>query len=313
MNQEKEIFRKFCEGNKELPLFLTYDWMQTVAMDSWDIVLDYNEGMLRGFHLYCIVRKYFFRMIHQPLLTPYSGVYINYPEGQKGERKIAWEKKVLETLISKLPVFDAYKIPFHPTFNYWLPFHWAGFAHSGRITYIIEHTNSVEQAFSDMHESVRREIRKAEKELSVEFSPSVDGLYSLKLESYTWNNMKLPVNKTLLERVFNFCKEKDCGKIYSAFDRDRNLHASIMVVWDNHCAYYLFGASDTTHKTSGAMSLLLWQAVQDNITCGRDFNFEGSMIEPIEKFFRNFGGSFVNYHQVEKTNSFILRFKKMFS
>jgi hypothetical protein len=46
------------------------------------------------------------------------------------------------------------------------------------------------------------------------------------------------------------------------------------------------------------MSLLLWEAIKHARTVTRTFDFEGSMIEPIERFFRAFGGTLTSYLHV---------------
>jgi hypothetical protein len=41
----------------------------------------------------------------------------------------------------------------------------------------------------------------------------------------------------------------------------------------------------------------------------KKFDFEGSMIEPVEKFFRAFGATQMPYFQVKKTNSRLLKLR----
>ncbi len=55
------------------------------------------------------------------------------------------------------------------------------------------------------------------------------------------------------------------------------------------------------------MSFCLWQAIQFASTVTRQFDFEGSMIQPIERFFRAFGGQQTAYHNVSRTSSMVLR------
>jgi hypothetical protein len=48
--------------------------------------------------------------------------------------------------------------------------------------------------------------------------------------------------------------------------------------------------SDPRFRTSGAMSLLTWEAIKYAGQVTRRFDFEGSMLRPVERFFRAFGG-----------------------
>ncbi len=85
------------------------------------------------------------------------------------------------------------------------------------------------------------------------------------------------------------------------------MHAACLFVWDNLYCYYLFGAANPEYKTSGAMSLLIWEGIKLAKSRHVDFNFEGSMIKPVERFFRNFGGSQLPYFRIYKNNSVLLK------
>ncbi|MGJ0302835.1 hypothetical protein NG774_05830 [Aliarcobacter cryaerophilus] len=66
----------------------------------------------------------------------------------------------------------------------------------------------------------------------------------------------------------------------------------------------------------------IWLILEDNnaiqfesikyaLESGRRFDFEGSMIESIEKYFRSFGAIQKPYFHITKTNSKILKLKKV--
>ena len=59
------------------------------------------------------------------------------------------------------------------------------------------------------------------------------------------------------------------------------------------------------------MPLLLWEAIQFSSDVTRKFNFEGSMIKSIEKFFRAFGGRQVPYLEITKTNSILIKLNQI--
>ena len=46
----------------------------------------------------------------------------------------------------------------------------------------------------------------------------------------------------------------------------------------------------------------MWEAIKFAATVTKKFDFEGSIIEPIERFFRAFGGRQIPYFQVSKTS-----------
>src|SRR5260370_7073664 len=78
------------------------------------------------------------------------------------------------------------------------------------------------------------------------------------------------------------------------------IHAAVYIIWDDRSAYYLMGAADPELRNSGATSLLLWEAIQFAATVTRSFDFEGSMIESIERFFRAFGAKQKPYFHISR-------------
>ena len=95
------------------------------------------------------------------------------------------------------------------------------------------------------------------------------------------------------------------------------MHAAIYLVWDKYSAYYLIGGSDPKLRNSGATSLALWEAICFASTVTKSFDFEGSMIESVERFFRGFGGNQVSYFHIWKFNSILIEIlfnlKRLFS
>ncbi|MCB0402566.1 MAG: GNAT family N-acetyltransferase, partial [Flavobacteriales bacterium] len=240
----------------------------------------------------------------------YQGVWLNYPEGQKYTSRLSFEKEVMEVLIDALPAVDEFQQKFASTVTNWLPFYWKGFTQTTRYTYIIHNLSDLEAVRSDFRENIRREIKKAEKDLVIKTLAGVDELYSLKQEVYQHNQEVYPIPKELLEKAYAYTKGQGCGEVLAAYDATGSLHSILFYVWDQHAAYYLHGGTAHAFKTGGSMSLLLWEAIRRSAKTSQVFNFEGSMIESIERYFRAFGGEQVPYFEISRTNSRLLKFLK---
>lgn len=76
---------------------------------------------------------------------------------------------------------------------------------------------------------------------------------------------------------------------------------------DQHTVYYLLGGGDPELRTSGATSLLMWEGIRWASEQGKQFDFEGSMVEPIERFFRSFGARQIPYFGIEKCHSALVK------
>jgi len=91
-----------------------------------------------------------------------------------------------------------------------------------------------------------------------------------------------------------------------AEDENGAAHAGVLIVWDAESCFYLMGGGDPTLRSSGASSLCVWEAIRHASTVSREFDFEGSMIEPIERFFRGFGAVQRSYFLVRRIDSTVL-------
>lgn len=304
----KEIYKEWCSAHPDIPLFLQYDWMELVAQShEWNVALVGKASDVQSFMPYFLKRKLGFRLVTVPPLTPYMGPWIHYPEGQKAATKLSYEKKMMEQLIAQLPATDRFVQYFHPAVTNWLPFYWNGYKQSTRYTYILPDLSDEEQLYSALQGNIRREIIKARKHLTISESHEVTTLHKLKEKDFGVKGTQLNYTQAYFNRIYTHLSKKNACKVWTAQDSAGRTIASLMLVWDSKTAYYLAGATDPNHKNKGAMSLLMWTAILFASSVASSFNFEGSMLEPVERFFRSFGAHQTPYFEVRKTNSVLLK------
>ncbi|MCY1460607.1 Acetyltransferase (GNAT) domain protein [compost metagenome] len=119
--------------------------------------------------------------------------------------------------------------------------------------------------------------------------------------------MKVPYSRDLVKRIDDACAERKRRAILIAEDPEGRRHAGVYIVWDQNSAYYIMGGGDPELRNSGATSLCMWEAIKLASTVTKAFDFEGSMLEPVERFFRGFGASQVPYFSITKTPSKLLK------
>ncbi len=304
----KEIFKSWCETHPEIPLFLQYDWLEIVAKPKqWDVAIVESGNEVQAFMPYFKKRKLQFEIITVPPLTPYMGPWFHYPEGQKEATRLSFEKKVTEQLIKQLPKTDKFIQYFHPEITNWLPFHWKGFEQSTRYTYVIEDLSDSEKLFGNLQGNIRREIAKAKKSITISECNEVQTLHQLKEKDFRKKGNEINYSSDYFNRIFEKLTANESCKAWIATDEQGNSVASLLLVWDDESAYYLAGAVDPDNKNTGAMSLLMWTAILFSSSVTNAFNFEGSMIEPVERFFRSFGAKQTPYFEIRKTDSKFLK------
>jgi hypothetical protein len=89
--------------------------------------------------------------------------------------------------------------------------------------------------------------------------------------------------------------------LFARDDLDR-VHAVSYAVWDRNAAFYLLGGGDPELRNSGASSLLMWELMMRARAEADVFDFEGSMLKPVERFFRAFGARQTPYLRVSRVS-----------
>ena len=274
-------------------------WLNAMAAGEWDEVT-VKRGEKVVARLPFVKRKELgTTWLLQPKLTPYLGPWLHASEAKLTNR-IAEEKELMQELIEKLPKFDIFRQCFAPEVTYWLPFYWRGFSQTTRYTYRIPDLTDLAGLWAGLRENIRREIRKAQKSIVVRSNLDIDSFARVWALTFARQGMRLPVGTELLHRLDNACEERGCRRMFFAEDAQGKIHAVAYVVWNADCTYYLMGGCDPERRNIGAGSLVLWESLAFASTVSREFDFEGSMIEPVERFFRAFGAEPISFSSVTK-------------
>jgi hypothetical protein len=277
-------------------------WLDTVAPGAWGEARVEKGGVLYARMPYVQRKKLGLKIINMPSLTqtlgpclrPYQGKYTN---------QLAEEKELMTALIEQLPAFDIFQQNFHYSITNWLPFYWGGFQQSTRYTYVLEDLTDLDAVWNGFEKKIRTGIRKAERQVVIRDDLSLDQFIALNEMVFRRQGTSLPYSRSLVERIDETCKMRDCRRVFFAQDGNRRIHAAVYIVWDDRSAYYLMGGSDPGLRESGATSLCMWEAIRFASGVTKKFDFEGSMLENVEPFFRAFGAIQKPYFQIRKINS----------
>jgi antitoxin (DNA-binding transcriptional repressor) of toxin-antitoxin stability system len=280
-------------------LFRRSWWLDAVAPGEWQEVTVTRDGRTCA-HLAFIPRRHRgLRSLLAPRLAPRLGPWLEAGEGRRSKR-LAHEEQLLNELVDRLPAHDRFHQHCHPRFTNWLPLYWRGFAQTTRYSYVLDDLSDLDALWDAFEPRRRRDIRSAEKLLCVRDDREIDPLADLLDETFRQQQLPNPFSRQQLSRVFGACGEHQAGRISYAVDGQDRVHAGMFVVWDGDRAYYLLGGTSRSHQ--GAMTLLMWDAMQLASRTSRSFDFEGSMIRPIAHFFRGFGAAMEPYFDLRRTS-----------
>ncbi len=298
----KQKYIEFCKNEKVMPIFSKPFWLDAVCgEDGWDVILVEKGGKIFASMPYVkpIVR-YSLTYSTMPKLTQTLGPYISYPKGQKYVKRLAFEKEIINLLIEKIPFCDYFSQNFDYNYKNWLPFYWNKYQQTTRYTYILNDLIDYENVYNGFQSNIKTDIKKAQKVLKVNFKEELKIIYNTVEKTFIRQSKKIPFDFSYFENIDKALLKNANRLSLSAVDEIGNVHAVVYIIYNENEAYYLLGGGDPKYRNSGAHSFLINEALKLLTTKTKIFNFEGSMIEPVERFFRAFGAIQKPYFQITK-------------
>jgi hypothetical protein len=276
-------------------------WWDAIVPGQWDEV-----RITRGRHTVAGLRylrrqgRFGLVRLSEPPMTRWSGPWVLDTDAKTATR-LAREKKLISELVDALPRCDHFVQSLHPEVDYWLPFQWAGFHIEPRATYRLAPVASEEALWLGFDERIRRAIRKARKGLTIVEESAASRLIDSARATYTRQQRRLPVAEDRVEALVHEAAARGAGRVLAAVDANGATHAALFLAWDHARMYYVLGGGDPDLRMSGAASLLLHHALGLASSRALEFDFAGSVIESIERFFRGFGARPVTYVRVSRS------------
>ena len=275
-------------------------WLDAVAPGRWDEATVKSGGRVIARLPYVVRGVGPLRALTMPPLTQTLGPWLA-PSDASPSRALSQQIELLSALEAALPRADTFSQHFAPSMLNVMPFHWAGYRLELQYTYRLEDLSSEEQLWSGLRGNIRGDIRKARKRLTVRDDLGIDSFYAVWAKTFARQGLRPPASPDDLARLDAACAARDAGAKLFAVDEAGRLHAVAYAVWDENAAFYLLGGGDPELRNSGATSLLLWELIMRARAVTNVFDFEGSMIESVERFFRAFGGRQTPYLRVSRT------------
>lgn len=304
LENEKIAFIELCLKRQDIPIFLTAQWLDVVAKDSWNVVNEYENGEIIAFFVFKLRRKLTFKIIEVPILTMYSGLYFLLDFDNVKDR-VSKENRIIRSILKKLPSYAKANIQLHSSINNLQSFGWEGFDLNARYTYRLENIKGF--SLDDLSKKYRRVVKNAELKYEIEVIEDAKAFYTLFKSFLSKRNRTVSFSEKLIIDIFNFSKKYKSGKGFCAKLKASNeIGAVCYVLWDNTMAYLLISVHDPA-LSEGANQYLIFEVIKYLSKYVNSFDFEGSMIEGVESNYRNMGGKQKIYFHVKHTRYRILR------
>jgi len=238
------------------------------------------------------------KRIGNPPYTPHNG-WIFENRSRNSAKMLSEQKQAIQSLVDfvEAQAFSLVRFSFPFTVRDMQPFTWRKFKVIPHYTYRVDLNESVAGLEHRMAAEYRRRLRQAAKSgVTVERIADYGIVRDLVMAGF--NRKGIPADPALLEKIlFEFANASN-SYAFAAVRNGRPIATSLSV-HDKTTAYYLLGGHAAQH--GGAGRLCMWQnllhAKESALTA---FDFEGSMLQDVERYFRGFGGDLVPYFTINK-------------
>jgi hypothetical protein len=257
-------------------------------------------GRLTGGAVLSVTRNLGITGIRTPLFCPNIGPFLtmeaSHPVKVRETRRRALADLV-EFLRAQRPAVQS--IALDRQFQDVLPFVWAGYMTRPGYTYLLDLRAEPDAWFARFSPKRRSELRKAEK----------DGLVSgetrdletvLRLVDMTYARQDKSYHRARLRALLEGLAPRPDWFATVTKDATGPLSAAFCL-HSRDTAYYLFGGYDSSRRNAQAGPATLWQALR--VARGRGlswFDFEGSSLPAIERFYSDFGGELTGFFKLTR-------------
>lgn len=299
-----ENYVKLAASNGSV--FNTPDWIKIYDPKHFILngIFNDNNELIGSFSLYKSSKfgmKYF-------ITPPYScnnGMMLVNP-AQSVSNRNTFEKEVHQCINDYISTLNA-KL-FINAFPTWVidtqVYFWNKFKVIPNYTYQLSLHSTKEELFDQLTSEKRKSIRKAEKD-NLEIKRVDDYKLVKELVLKTFDRKSKSVSEGFLNKILFEFANKDNSFAFVAYQNGKP-SACTFCIYKGKTSYYLCGGYDNSNKHHGAGVSCMWNSILLAKELGvTTFDFEGSMLTEVEKYFREFGGNIVPYYTINKAPFFI--------
>jgi lipid II:glycine glycyltransferase (peptidoglycan interpeptide bridge formation enzyme) len=299
--RETDIHHFAAIAGPAIGVFGSKKWL-AVYGEKLSCVGIYRDGQqMSGGFCYYRSSKFGLRFAKLPPYTPHCGLFF-ISEGKNSASIHTATKEILSEMVSFLTrQRNAITILAFPAeIKDMQPFIWKKFKVVPNYTYRIGLSRSMEEIRSDFSSKNRNAISRALKENVI-----VEKNVMRPQELYDFFRSALiaagaNVYSNELYKIFHeFADGNNSFSLQATLNGQRQ--GAVFCVMDEKNCYYLLGGVEKHAGIPGVNNLLVQQSIEEARNRGcLIFDFEGSMLPGVEKFFRSFGGELVPYYTVNR-------------
>ncbi len=290
LKHEEIDFAKWdqCVRSSPANIIYAHSWYLNLVSPFWDALVsdDYEAVFPLTWN-----RKFGVDYLYQPYFTQQLGMFSNDPADTKllGEFLIAIPK---EFKLIEINLNAKNAIPKNVSFE-----------SSGRLTHILNLAQSHDQISSSYSDNLKRNLKKAMKE---ELTVNESENFSFAIELFkSVKSSVVPMDDyhyELLEKICDYAISNRYGKYFEVHSKDNKIISAGFFLISENQIIHLLSTSNPEGKNTGAASHLMDFVIREYADSNFSFDFEGSNIESVARFYKSFGSHEVSYIHLRQNN-----------
>jgi hypothetical protein len=266
-----------------------------------------NGEIVAGISFVSIARGPF-RKATTPVLTPYGGMIYRLNPGKRSSEAESFNADCARLIIDEVQRdHNGAFIVHSPGFDDVRPFTWNGWREQVRYTYVMDITDP-DALWDTLERRVRTVIRNAETTLKLGGAIEIGQFSALYERIYGDRGNPPPVATGVLRAMAEDIVGSGLGEMRTVSDEHGEIVSAMILVRDNHTVYAWISGSVPGENSSGAFSLLFWDAVRRHSASLGKLDMIGANIPSVAFFKKGFAGELVPYYVTEYHSSPFVRF-----
>lgn len=239
-----------------------------------------------------------------PIFVKHLGILYEESRTTKINKFITFQHQINEIFINELfNKIGVYKYIFHPDIKNLMMFLWKNYSLTPGYTYQFNFkslsNNNIQLYYN---ERTKRYLKISQRNHLLICPVSNDDFYNVIKKTYSFRKTPVPFSKNFFVSFTE--KLSKCGLLHkkAVIDNDGNVHAVAAIIYDSKSANLILNGSDPQFRKYGGNVMIIDNMINFAKSNSGIFDFEGSMHQRIESFYRGFGAELVSYFTVNKNN-----------
>ncbi len=282
-----------------LPLFLREEWKAIVGEGYERIGVFNKDGQAMAAFNLQRSRRAGLKLLSHPAFNQHCAMWRKRQASNPA--KAVGEAKKLHALLAGhfLEQDGMIHLAFPPEETDLQPWAWSGFKVVAQWTYRIELAQGMDAIRAGYEAEQRNGIKKSRSN-GAEAEITTDKERVLACVRSTFARKGKGLDEDVAAAMMNAFLKEGSGFAYVTTENG-NDSAAAFCAHDGGTAYYLLGGVDKSHASGGAGAMAVDACIAHAQRLGLGiFDFEGSMLPEVERYFRTFGGTPVPYFTVNR-------------